>query len=203
MRTKIIFTPDYILLQEVLFESSDINDAGAWKNLAYFKLNKSVPNLINLPLLPDWDEEVNIELLSKNEIQVPLDILEDKHLYQRDGFIKGFQKSQELSKDKKFTLEDIHKAIEMAREQTGWSDNTMEDCYDEDEIINNLIKNKLPKEFIPEFNYYYEKYKNTWYPTCKSNYDMVKRDWGDKVVKIELKTIDTSKGKEIVGKWIF
>lgn len=100
---------------------------------------------LNLPILSN-PKEFNIEELAIACIKDNKDFeTEGFSEYQNgklNGFIEGFKKSQELSKDKLFTLEDIQKTIEMAREQTGWSDNTMEDCYDEDEIIQHITENK-------------------------------------------------------------
>jgi hypothetical protein len=50
--------------------------------------------------------------------------------------IQCFNKAMELNK--MFTLEDVKKSIEMAREENGLSDNTMSYDYSEDEIIQSL-----------------------------------------------------------------
>lgn len=52
-----------------------------------------------------------------------------------DKFIQSLSTQQP---SQQFTLEDIKKAIEMAREEDGWSDNTMGYSYTEEEIIQQL-----------------------------------------------------------------
>ncbi len=54
------------------------------------------------------------------------------------AYKEGFNKAMELKKDKMFTLEDVKKSIEMAREENGLSDNTMSYDYSEDEIIQSI-----------------------------------------------------------------
>jgi hypothetical protein len=54
------------------------------------------------------------------------------------AYIEGFNKAKELNKDKVFTIDDVKKSIEMAREENGLSDNTMSYDYSEDEIIQSL-----------------------------------------------------------------
>ena len=62
-----------------------------------------------------------IEILAKNTLGslekfvLITSTKEEEHIF-CDGFIIGYQKCQEDGKDKKYTEEDIIKAIEMARE---------------------------------------------------------------------------------------
>lgn len=211
MNTKTIFTEDYVLLLD-----SSLNDGRYYWNdldkalrtgkhwgysyhygvLAYKKLNQQASDL-DLPLLPDWDGEVD-ELT--NDFHKGWDLMIDEY---SKGHYDGFKRAIRLHKDKLFTLEDIEKAIELAKEYKKVEERVYEDTYSKEEIIQQLQQSKLPKEFIPELEHYYEKYPNQWFKTSKSNYDMVKRDFGEGQVKISLKIIDTPQGKQAVGKWAF
>jgi hypothetical protein len=55
------------------------------------------------------------------------------------GYVDGFNAHQELSKDRLFTEADIREAIEMAREESGLSDNSMSYVFDEETIIQELL----------------------------------------------------------------
>src|SRR5690606_5310289 len=71
------------------------------------------------------------------------------------GFIEGLKKAQELNEDKLFSLEDIKKAINLAREFTDifHTDEgiTTKNKYSKEEIIQQLQQVKQPKEFVQEF----------------------------------------------------
>ncbi len=89
---------------------------------------------------------VDVEKLCKQEAEKLHD--KSKHedwdvynclVYEDTEMIKiGFNKAMELNKYKVFTLEDVKKSIEMAREENGLSDNTMSYDYSEDEIIQSI-----------------------------------------------------------------
>jgi len=145
MKTETIFTEDYVLLNNLSFMIGI-------KTLAYKKLNPEAIDL-GLPLLPDWDEEIDVEKLALKHYHIdstdtlelpPFELTKENVL----GFIEGFNKAQELNKDKQFTLEDIEKAIELARGLNSWWE--IEFKHSNKEIIQQL---KFPKSFEPEFEY--------------------------------------------------
>src|SRR5690606_4611723 len=102
-------------------ETSTIN-----KIIAYYPLVKEAGEL-DLPLLPNPFEEINIEDLSEkaNGYAYYGKPLGEKYLAFKEGFIEGYKAAQ----SKQFSLEDVEKAIEMVREEHGWSDNSMEYTY--------------------------------------------------------------------------
>ena len=71
------------------------------------------------------------------------------------GFIKGFNKAVELNKDKLFTIEDVKKAIEIAKNSMG-VDNDGEYCYST--IANNEIIQSLQQPTEIEVEIEMEKY---------------------------------------------
>lgn len=152
--------------------------------VAYYSLIKEAKEL-DLPLLPNpFEEEVEVLALKKYPVSPQ----------KRSIFLEGYKATQY----KQFSLEDIKKAIEMAREQDCSNFDYYGFCqkaYTDDEIIQSLSQ-QLPKEFIPEVRYFYEKYPKLWVATSKSDYIMTKRDWGSIYVKTELKVIKNSEGKE-------
>lgn len=128
--------------------------------LAYYPLLEDAKEL-DLPLLPNPFEAYNKEMALR---AYPIDQFEDDFDYRfRLGFEAGF-------KDK-FTLEDIKRAISMARlisDKSVHDEFEVEDIsglteictydwknkYSDEEIIKSLQFERLPKEFIIEYNYY-------------------------------------------------
>lgn len=169
--------------------------------LAYTLINPEAKEL-DLPLLPPFGE-VSVENLALKAYHIDsmetLDLppFEDtKNCV--EGFIKGYKAAQQA---KQYSLDDMKKAIEMARTGYGWDgninvvDNLDNDGYggcvdnfdkefkfkSEEEIIQSLTTQRMPSEFIPEL-------------VIISN-DKV---YFDK----QLKTITNSEGKqELVGIW--
>lgn len=220
MNTKTIFTENYILLiisEEVPFLIGEIGvkwkalepkhrtltiaDEGNrlsiqkhWRKcLAYKKLNPEAPTL-PLPILPDWDEEVDINKIAFQEL-FPLwdnrDILEQKEWAMLHSFVLGFKKAPDLAKDKLFTLEDIEKAIELAREYTHDSAHGDHFHHTEEEIIQQLKQSKVPKYFVPELK------------VVPDNNNYGSGEIFSSNMKEILKTIDTPEGPQVVGKWKF
>src|SRR5690606_9167115 len=68
-----------------------------------------------------------------------------------DNFIAGYKAAQ----SKQFSLEDMKKAIEMAREYefVQYTNGETKDKYSEAEIIQSLSTQQLPKEFVPTIFY--------------------------------------------------
>lgn len=99
------------------------------------------------------------------------------------GAMMGLYKLKEIAQSKQFSLEDVKKAIDMARETYLEADpeggNEEWVGYTEEQIIQSLSNQKLPSEFIPEENY------------------------GDGALT-KYKTIKNSEGKEeIKGKYVY
>ena len=217
MQTKLIQIKDYLLLidEEAEIQKGDLkiclNDnyiskylskqniesdtkcSDCKKIIAYRKLNEKAKEL-DLPLLPPF-EEVNSAL--NNYISSYKSKFDpDRDIYAKGiktGFIAGYKAAQQSNKQ--FSLEDMKKAIEMAREQSEpyygggglvLSEPIYEDKHTEEEIIQSLSSQQLPKEFIPEYNLMnkgYDKPEDFPYQECKV-----------------FKTITNSEGKqELVG----
>lgn len=169
------------------------------KIIAYYPLSKEAKELEGLPLLPNPFKE--------DEFQKSYQIVFD---YVNSG-IRNFEAIMELielkkiAQSKQFSLEDMQKAIEMARLMTddGVGDvfdtesisgltelctYGLRDKYSEEEIIQSLSTQQLPKEFIPEYKKVHRKNsdgEDIGFPVHDSD---------------ELKTIINSEGKqELIG----
>lgn len=129
-----------------------LTDIGECKKiLAYLPLNSEATEL-PLPLLPPIDDVVQLtKEYSKNKSSS--DVFREAH---EKDFIEGYK----AAKAKQFTLDDVKKAIEMAREtywdidNRGFSSNTEGDWsykYSEEEIIQSLSTQQSPSDFIPEY----------------------------------------------------
>src|SRR5690606_24062724 len=173
-------------------ETSTIN-----KIIAYYPLVKEAGEL-DLPLLPNPFEEINIEDLSEkaNGYAYYGKPLGEKYLAFKEGFIEGYKAAQ----SKQFSLEDMKKAIDLTQQicdrnahyvQRDRNVNVpMITIDEEEEIIQSISTQKLPKEFIPEYylmNEGYDKPEDYPYQECKV-----------------LKTIINSEGKKMLtGKWVY
>jgi len=156
----------------------------------YYPLTKEAKEL-DLPLLPNpFEEEPLMKQASK--LRELRGYHKDNHYSFCGGFIEGYKAAQS---DKRFSLEDVKKAIQMAKTLVegkqefeienilGSSDGTygISEKYTEEEIIQALSTQQLPKVFIPE-------YTNTnSYGSETNGYDS-----GNFI----LKTITNSEGKE-------
>lgn len=228
MKTKTIFTKDYILLCKETYGFKtgnwnyepdntirvykfdyDIDEYPGQKILAYKKLNPKASDLDDLPLLPDWNKEVDIEQMAELEYrEYPNSIKNTDYRYGKDvncfrkrkAFIKGFKKSQELNKDKLFTLEDVEKVIDLVRKDENRVHQELLNYFEgksdvrptaksKEEIIQQLQRFKLPKEFVPT----YIDTNSFWGEVLTGSYDS-----GNFI----LKTIDTPQGKQVIGKWV-
>lgn len=152
---------------------------GFQKIIAYYPLSKEAKEL-DLPLLPPF--EVDIEKLAEDrygKYEASIDI---PNKYLREGFIDGYKAAQ--SSNKQFSLEDVKKAIRKGEELSKYFGNHK--AEERESFIQSLSTQKLPKEFIPE----YEKdITNGWSNVLQG---------GDG--KPKLKTITNSEGKEeLVG----
>lgn len=195
--------------------------------VAYYPLTKEVKEL-DLPLLPNPFKEthiVDIEQLShryyfdleeKREKAKNFkgqvaghhpDMLTSREMYAAmRGFVDGYKAAQAQSKQ--FSLEDMKKAIEMAREQDCSNFEYYGFCekaYTDDEIIQSLSTQQLPVSFEPEYRYYYhsskEFYSDAGFVECsKEQYESIKVEIPACPLKAEIKTIINSEGKEeLVG----
>lgn len=179
METELLQTQDYLLFideeticktgelyltsiqNRIIPKSKGVIQAGD-KILAYYPLTKEAKEL-DLPLLPnpfekEIDEDINIKAEKyawrvRNDFSIALPANELVKSSKRD-FIAGYKSAQAKGQ---YSLEDMKKAIEMARDvywdidNRGFSSNTEGDWsykYTEEEIIQSLSTQQLPKEFI-------------------------------------------------------
>lgn len=113
--------------------------SGCKKIIAYYPLTEEAREL-DLPLLPNpFEEKPLMEQASK--LRELRGYHKDNHYSFCGGFIEGYRAAQ----SKQFSLEDMKKAIEMARELTSFGTK-----YLTEEIIDVISAQKLPKEFVPE-----------------------------------------------------
>lgn len=221
LKTKLIQIEDYLLLinEEAEIKEGDIvyRDTGVvfkitnerisyyrevipktvhkiYKCLAYYPLTKEAKEL-DLPLLPNPFEEVDIERLADKWFLINNYNKEDlihSHtipncITNKNLFIEGYKAAQ----SKQFSLDDMRKAIEMAREQDCSNFEYYGFCeksYTDEEIIQSISTQQLPSEFIPE----YENVDIGELVDMNGNYN------GENVK--QLKTITNSEGREeLVG----
>lgn len=185
--------------------------------IAYYPLSKEAKEL-DLPLLPPFEENIDVKALKLGLKEYPYrDINNDLAL---GGFIRGYKAAQSKQS---FSLEDIKKAIEMAKTLVdgkqefeienilGSSDGTygISEKYTEEEIIQSLSTQQLPKEFVLIEQYQWDRTCNE----CKKGFDF--KDIVDTkynscphcgsfkhaaVIYDKYKTITNSEGKqELVG----
>lgn len=206
MKTKLKQTQDYLLLIDVENRGIECGEVGVnmrhsklevetrnmggygsdkyywWykKCIAYYPLTKEAKEL-DLPLLPNPFEEVDVEKLAQEYTMSIFGELDD-FIDITEGFKAGYKAAQS---NKQFSLEDVKKAIEMAR-MTFPTDKLSCDRYSTEHIVQTLSTQQLPKEFIPE----YQRVR-----------DLDNRDInGDYNSKLILKTTTNSSGKiELVG----
>jgi hypothetical protein len=177
------------------------------KIIAYHPLTKEAKEL-DLPLLPNF-EEVDVFTQTKNfNKQVKNPYLTEEKEYQvwERAYIEGFDDCKTQSKQ--FSLEDVKKAIEIARDtywdidNRGFSSNTEGDWsykYSEEEIIQSLSTQQLPKEFIPRYEY--QTREGDWKEVLLPS-EWFSIDEGDNPKR--LKIITNSEGKEeIQGDYVY
>jgi hypothetical protein len=156
---------------------------------------------LDLPLLPDVEDEV--ERLAKKYINDTLrDEESDDHFL---GRMKGFKDCYK-SATKKYSEDDLRKAIEMARVKDWQKDSNGDNFWEHsrDEIIQSL---KQPKWFVAELEYYYhsskEFYSDAGFVKCtKEQYESIKSEIPTCPLKIELKTIDINNKIYLEGTYL-
>lgn len=189
-----------------LFDSSSFH----YKVIAYFPLTKDSKEL-NLPLLPNpfenspfynqkWEEENQYKKGLKELKEDSIESFKERELADNEpsyrlGYVYGAKaaenrliqtiKDLKVAQSKQFSLEDIQRAIRMAKDSVG-VDNDGETCYSnksDEEIIQSLSTQQLPKEFEPEVEQVYASKELT--------------DEGF-IYEEVFKTITNSEGKEVI-----
>lgn len=170
----------------------------------YYQLTKEAKEL-DLPLLPSFEVTKSIEHLAEEKADVECQI--DSSL-DYAGFYKGFIEGYKAAQSKQFSLEDIKTVIKWLNKNYSLIEDELFEPYigKEDEVpdvffhsvyeealnrgIQSLSTQRLPKEFIPEYEWVSEDYEP---PGC---------DFPDR--KEVLKTITNSEGKqEIQGSYVY
>lgn len=159
------------------------------KIIAYYPLASEAKEL-DLPKLPNPFEEVDfkniVEDLPEHDDLKSTDGTYSSFHYQSEAMIKGYELGYKAAQSKQFSLEDVEKAIEMARSYTHDGAHGDYFHYTEEEIIQSLSTQKLPSEFIPE----YEEYAIGFYGMSN----------GEPTIDTRLKTTTNLSGKiELVG----
>jgi hypothetical protein len=165
-RLEIIETPEYTLVVSDEKVSSMLYDAtaGVLINTAllsavpkgnlihYVAAHKPKGNAkeLDLPLLPEIVVEDDVEKLAYNYFVELNEINKYDDNYQNQSKIIRDFKAGYKAATKIYSEKDLRKAIDMAREESGFSDNTMSYDYDEDEIVKFIKQPKTPKYFIAE-----------------------------------------------------
>ena len=137
------------------------------KIIAYRKLNSEAKEL-DLPLLPPFEREIDINEIAKQRAidrKWHPNSMETRRV--GNEIIEAVKYGYEIAQSKQFSLDDMKKAIEMAREyefiRFGGGD--IESKYTEEEIIQSLSTQQLPKEFVisDKFSTFEENIKNAKY----------------------------------------
>jgi hypothetical protein len=134
---------DWYIDDYKIIRCSVTSDKGYWNTRKEYKkiigyLPKGSAPEFDLLLLPEMDVEDDVEktakeFAKKGSWQCPI------------SFIEGYKTA-----NKGYSEDDLRKAINMAREESGLSDNSMSYDYDEDEIIKSLKQPKTPKWFVAD-----------------------------------------------------
>lgn len=179
------------------------------KIIGHYPLNDTAKEL-DLPLLPNPfknNNEIGGNGFNEKlweDYRKPLN-RSISHL-EREAFIAGYK-----VQTKQFNLEDIENAITQSyfamkitiHDKYNNSENGLENL--KQDIISSLSTKQLPKEFIPEYEYYYhsskEFYIDAKFVKCsKEQYELIKEEIPSCPIKVELKTIINSESKqELVG----
>lgn len=115
---------------------------GFQKIIAYYPLTKEAKKL-NLPLLPPF-EKVDIEkLVSNSTIHIPTNQDDRELINCRNFYREGYKAAQSKQ------LELLKRAIQLASDAEN-----IEEV--EQEILQSLFTQQLPKEFMPEYNVHME-----------------------------------------------
>ncbi len=116
----------------------------------YYPLTKEAKEL-DLPLLPPFEREIDINEIAKQRAidrKWHPNSMETRRV--GNEIIEAVKYGYEIAQSKQFSLDDMKKAIEMAREyefiRFGGGD--IESKYTEEEIIQSLSTQQLPKEFV-------------------------------------------------------
>lgn len=176
---------DYILEKESIINIfpdylTDLDECS--KIIAYRPLTKEAKEL-DLPVLPNPFEEVDIRKLAEDKYGRYEASIDFPNKYLREGY--------KAAQTKQFTLEDIKKAIEMAR-MTFPTDKLSCDRHSTEEIIQSLSTQQSPKEFIPEYEY--QTREGEWKSVLLPS-EWFGSDEGDNPKR--LKTIVNSEGKGV------
>lgn len=167
------------------------------KIIAYYPLIKGAKELEGLPKLPNPFEEVDIEELALKAYFIDsmetLDLPPFENVKNCiEGFIEGYKASQSKGQ---YSLEDMKKAFNAGYDLNTWEQleipNVERDYLNEDEYIQSLSTQQLPKEFIPEYELGYIHTENGFHIPVV-------------LKEPRLKTITNSEGKEeIIGKYVY
>lgn len=112
-----------------------------------FKIIASFPEIKGLPLLPDPFKRVNYSDFEAEKLAQEYTMSIFGELDDFTDVTEAFKRGYKVAKPKQFSLEDMQKAINLSRhigsEGDVWK-------FTEEEIIQSLPIQSLPKEFIPE-----------------------------------------------------
>lgn len=174
------------------------------KIIAYYPLNSEVKEL-DLPELPNPFEEIDVEKLSEkaNGYAYYGKPLGERYLAFKEGFIEGYKSAQA----KQFSLEDVVRIVHLWDNHINIHEEDKGSVKTIEKFIQSLSIQQLPKEFIPEYEYYYHIskgfYMDAKFERCsKEQYDAIKEEIPTCPVKVELITITNPEGKqELVGSY--
>lgn len=181
-----------------------LNVDGCGKIIAYRKLNEEAKELEGLPLLPPFEEVVDVKYLALNHIEKTIGInpkderWDEVAITFKNMFIAGYKAAQQSNKQ--FSLGDVIRAYDEGTNSGALYESLCgeHDSYEEmeeaekyikqerDEFIQSLSTQQLPKEFKPIM---YPKY---------TQYDGFEED--DEIPVMTPMTFTNSEGKkELIG----
>lgn len=143
---------------EIPCDKDNLNSNTRKLVVAYHPLTKEAKEL-DLPELPPFEVDIEKLACEKYSIKEGLNDYDERYynshnVAKAEAFIEGYKAAQSKGQ---YSLEDMKKAIEMAREQSEpyygggglvLSEPIYENKYTEEEIIQSLSTQQLPKEFI-------------------------------------------------------
>ena len=148
--------PNYESVEYCLFKDICVTK-DHYMGIAYYPLTKEAKEL-DLPLLPPFEEEIDLDLLAVETIKGYNDLMEKenwiplklKYEEAKQGFKLGYKAAQ--SNSKQYSLEDMKKAFNAGYDLNTWEQleipNEERDYLNEEEYIQSLPTQQLPKYFI-------------------------------------------------------
>jgi len=159
---------------------------GQRKITAYRPLTKEAKEL-DLPLLPPFEEldfKNIVEDLPEHDALKSMDGTYSSFHYQSEAMIKGYELGYKAAQSKQFSLEEVINIVHQWDNHINIHEEDKGSVKEIEKFIQSLSTQRVPKEFIPEYdlmNEGYDKPEDYPYQECKVLKTTINSSW-----KIEL-----------------